>query len=96
VYVILVSTFNNKREESQNILDGKTFALGGKIGNESNKINTILILNKSTHINTPYIREYSVPNGTWPNGILVGKRTGMVWTVGKSHPSLVLIPSKIK
>jgi virginiamycin B lyase len=97
VCVILVSTFNNKREESQNILDGKTFALGGKIGNESNKIDTILILNKSTHISTPYIKEYSMPNGTWPNGILVSKKTGMVWTVGtKSHTLLSFDPKQGK
>ncbi len=30
---------------------------------------------------TPYVTEYSLPNGTLPNAILVD-RSGMVWTVG--------------
>ncbi|MGQ0637766.1 MAG: hypothetical protein ACT4N1_00170 [Nitrososphaerota archaeon] len=24
----------------------------------------------TTHIDSPYVKEYSLPNGTWPNGIL--------------------------
>jgi hypothetical protein len=29
-----------------------------------------VFLNNSTHIETPYVNEYSMPNGTWPNSIL--------------------------
>ncbi len=37
------------------------------------------------YIDTPYVKEYSLPNGTWPNGILVD-RNGMVWLAGsRSH-----------
>ena len=44
------------------------------------------------HIDSPYVKEYSLPNGTWPNGILVD-RNGMVWTAGsRSHILLSFDP----
>jgi len=44
--------------------------------------------------NTPYIKEYSLPNGTWPNAILVDKN-GIVWTLGsKLHMLFKFDPKK--
>ncbi len=37
---------------------------------------------------SPYIREFQLANGTWPNGILVDS-SGAVWTVGAMSRSLV-------
>ena len=67
--------------------------------NNNNNINPIIrqvFLNNSTHINSPYIKEYSMPNGTWPNSILVAKN-GIVWTVGtKSHILISFDPKQGK
>ena len=49
--------------------------------------------NNSTHIDTPYIKEYSMPNGTWPNAILVA-RNGIVWTVGTMSHTLISFDPK--
>ncbi|MGI0072491.1 MAG: hypothetical protein ACREA3_01600 [Nitrosotalea sp.] len=42
---------------------------------------------------TPYVTEYSLPNGTWPNAILVDKK-GMVWTVGSKSDTLIELDPK--
>ena len=43
-------------------------------------------------IPTPYVKEYTLPIGTWPNGILVDSG-GTVWTVGtKSHTLISFDP----
>src|SRR6266487_4048226 len=47
-----------------------------------------VFLNNSTHIDTRYVKEYSMPNGSWPNGILVA-RNGIVWTVGTMSHTLI-------
>ncbi|HYT02487.1 MAG TPA: hypothetical protein VEL70_06220, partial [Candidatus Acidoferrum sp.] len=47
-----------------------------------------VFLNNSTHIDTPYVKEYSMPNGTWPNAILVA-RNEIVWTVGTMSHTLI-------
>ncbi len=52
-----------------------------------------VFLNNSTHIHTPYVKEYSMPNGTWPNGILVA-RNGIVWTVGTMSHTLISFDPK--
>jgi len=63
---------------------------GFPAGNNEKTNTTIhqVFLNKSTHIDTPYVKEYSMPNGTWPNGILVA-RNGIVWTVGTMSHNLI-------
>jgi streptogramin lyase len=64
------------------------YAFDSNIGNETNP------LYNSTHVVTPYIQEYSMPNGTWPNGIFVDS-SGIVWTVGtKSHSLLSFDPKE--
>ena len=40
------------------------------VSEDDNAIIRQVFLNNSTHIDTPYVREYSMPNGTWPNSIL--------------------------
>lgn len=45
-----------------------------------------------SYIDTPYVTEYSLPNGTWPNGILVD-RNGIVWVAGSSHSLLSFDPN---
>src|SRR2546422_6002082 len=59
-------------------------------GNNEKPNRTIhqVFLNNSTHVDTPYMKEYSMPNGTWPNAILVA-RNGLVWTVGTMSPTLI-------
>src|SRR6266516_709792 len=57
----------------------------------NNPINPIIhqvFLNNSTKIETPYVKEYSMPQGTWPNAILVA-RNGLVWTVGTMSHTLI-------
>ena len=63
---------------------------GFPIGNNEKPNTTIhqVFLNNSTHIDTPYVKEFSMPNGTWPNGILVA-RNGIVWTVGTMSHTLI-------
>lgn len=39
-------------------------------------------------ITSPYAKEFKLPDGTWPNGILVDNR-GTVWTVGATSHDLV-------
>ena len=83
-----VHSFRDNSSDPQNALENKAFAFDTNIGNES------VPLYNSTHIDTPYIKEYSMPNGTWPNGILVDKN-GIVWTVGtKSHTLLSFDPNQ--
>jgi sugar lactone lactonase YvrE len=67
-----------------------------RIDNTQVYINPIIrqvFLNNSTHIDTPYIKEYSMPNGTWPNAILVA-RNGIVWTVGTMSHMLISFDPK--
>jgi streptogramin lyase len=61
--------------------------------NESIKIDNNLPFYNSSHINSPYIKEYSMPKGTWPNGILLDKK-GIVWTVGAKSHSLISFDPK--
>jgi streptogramin lyase len=74
---------------ASNITTTTTSIPASILGNESNKIdeNNIQFYN-SSHINSAYIKEYSMPNGTWPNGILVDKK-GIVWTVGTKSQTLI-------
>ncbi len=58
-----------------------------------NQIIRQLFLNNSTHINTPYVKEYSLPNGTWPNSVLVA-RNGIIWTVGTKSNTLISFDPK--
>jgi virginiamycin B lyase len=50
----------------------------------------------SSSFNSPYVREYKLSSGTFPNGILVD-RNGTVWTVGsQSHALIAFTPSEEK
>lgn len=90
--LLLVPAFTDHIPKLQNTsgseLEILAYAFDTNIGNE-----TIPLYN-STHVDTPYIQEYSMPNGTWPNGIFVD-RSGIVWTVGtKSHSLLSFDPKE--
>jgi virginiamycin B lyase len=63
---------------------------GFPIGNNEKPNTTIhqVFLNNSSNIDTPFVKEYSMPNGTWPNAILVA-RNGIVWTVGTMSHTLI-------
>ena len=88
--LLLVHIFGDNSADSENALENKAFTFDPQIGNES------VALYNSSSIDTPYIKEYSMPNGTWPNGILVDKG-GIVWTVGtKSHSLLSFDPNQGK
>jgi streptogramin lyase len=76
------------------VVVGVGFSISSRPGfptDNSEKPNTTIhqvFLNNSTHIDTPYVKEYSLPNGTWPNAILVA-RNGIVWTVGTMSHTLI-------
>jgi hypothetical protein len=73
---------------------GVVFSISSRPGlptGNNEKPNTTInqvFLNNSTNIDTPFVKEYSMPNGTWPNGILVA-RNGIVWTVGTMSHTLI-------
>jgi streptogramin lyase len=64
----------------------------GESGDDNAIIHQVF-LNNLTHIDTPYVKEYSMPNGTWPNSILVA-RNGLVWTVGTKSDTLISFDPK--
>jgi sugar lactone lactonase YvrE len=76
------------------VVVGVVFSISSRLGfstGKNEKPNTTIhqvFLNNSTHIDTPYVKEFSMPNGTWPNGILVA-RNGIVWTVGTMSHTLI-------
>ena len=63
---------------------------GFSAGNNEKPNTTIhqVFLNNSTNIDTPFVKEYSMPKGTWPNAILVA-RNGIIWTVGTMSHTLI-------
>src|ERR671930_1699800 len=95
--IFLFSSGTSEHETEWSFLDSKfsAFATNNTSsirGNESIKIdnddNNNIPFYNSSHINSPYIKEYSMPKGTWPNGILVDKK-GIVWTVGTKSQTLI-------
>lgn len=46
-----------------------------------------------TSISSPYVKEYSLPVGTWPNAILVD-RSGIGWTAGSRSHTLISFDPK--
>ena len=76
------------------VVVGVVFSISSRPGlptGNNEKPNTTIhqvFLNNSTNIDTPFVKEYSMPNGTWPNGILVA-RNGIVWTVGTMSHTLI-------
>ncbi|TLX67266.1 MAG: hypothetical protein E6L02_03305 [Thaumarchaeota archaeon] len=55
--------------------------------NEKNPNNKLLLNTSENRTINPYVKEYSLPAGTWPNGILVDKN-GTVWVAGSKINSL--------
>ena len=61
------------------VVVGVVFSISSRLGfpaGNNEKPNTTIhqvFLNNSTHIDTPYVKEFSMPNGTCPNGILAKK-----------------------
>ena len=97
---ILPSFQESHREKLQNIPEVKPpvrITNIGDIWNGLTKSDNILLhkflLNNSTHIDTRYVKEYSMRNGTWPNSILVA-RNGIVWTVGTQSHTLISFDPK--
>ena len=76
------------------VIVGVVFSISSRpglpAGNNKKPNRTIhqVFLNNSTHIDTPFVKEYSMPNSTWPNAILVA-RNGLVWTVGTMSHTLI-------
>jgi streptogramin lyase len=82
------------------VIVGVAFSISSRPGfptGNNEKPNTTIhqvFLNNSTNIDTPFVKEFSMPNGTWPNAILVA-RNGIVWTVGtKSHTLIGFDPKQ--
>ena len=84
------SADNNTKLKVENKL-----AVKGENANHKSEKNNYSLTNISQHIETPYIKEYSLPNGTWPNGILADKK-GFVWTVGTKSNMLISFDPKEK
>ncbi|HMK32309.1 MAG TPA: hypothetical protein VK431_01655, partial [Nitrosopumilaceae archaeon] len=63
------------------------FSLVNTLLSEKNTSNKLLPNTSENHAINPYVKEYSLPDGTWPNGILVDK-TGAVWVAGSKINSL--------
>src|SRR6266545_3116907 len=82
------SADNNTKLKVENKL-----AVKGENSNHKSEKNSYSLTNIPQHIATPYIKEYSLPNGTWPNGILGDKR-GFVWTVGTKSNMLISFDPK--
>jgi streptogramin lyase len=64
-----------------------------QLSNNSDKLSSLLkemgLLDSNiTSLGSPYVKEYSVPSGSWPNGIMVD-RNGIVWTVGTMSKTLI-------
>src|SRR5919198_2370646 len=100
--IFLLSSGTSEHETEWSFLDSKfsAFATNNTSsirGNESIRIdnddNNNIPFYNSSHINSPYIKEYSMPKGTWPNGILVDKK-GIVWTVGTKSQTLISFDPK--
>src|SRR5437016_2825251 len=76
------------------VIVGVIFSISSRPGlptgniEKPNNIMHHVFLNNSTNIDTPYVKEYSMPHGTWPNAILVA-RNGIVWTVGTMSHTLI-------
>ncbi|MGI0083004.1 MAG: two-component regulator propeller domain-containing protein, partial [Nitrosopumilaceae archaeon] len=92
---VLVVSLDNM--ESQFSPEDKKSRVDANLEDESIKdiiLDTDVSINSSiAYINSPYVKEYSLPNGMWPNGILVD-RNGMVWTAGsRSHILLNFDPN---
>src|SRR5206468_6311190 len=79
-------TFPSSNSEKANA--SKEFVQLSEASKNDNEIIRQVFLNNFTHINTPYVKDYSMPNGTWPNSILVA-RNGLVWTVGTKPHTLI-------
>ena len=60
--------------------------------NDKNITNNLLNVN-SSYIQTPYVKEYAMPQDSWPNSIMVDKK-GMVWTVGTKSNTLISFDPK--
>ena len=82
----------NNQGSNNNSSSSETF-------NQQKKTQNIKIANNNTassSFNSPYVSEYKLSSGTFPNGILVD-RNGTVWTVGsQSHSLIAFTPSQEK
>jgi sugar lactone lactonase YvrE len=78
----------NEKPNTNQVLNQQSISRTHNTQVYTNSIIRQVFLNNSTHIRTPYVKEYSMPNGTWPNGILVA-RNGIVWTVGTMSHTLI-------
>ncbi|HWY34291.1 MAG TPA: hypothetical protein VNX68_06560, partial [Nitrosopumilaceae archaeon] len=63
------------------------FAMENVLKSGEKNSNNLSQSNNENQNNNPYIKEYSLPVGTWPNGILVDKN-GIIWIAGSKTDSL--------
>lgn len=78
--VLSVSATNKRINESQISNDHD------KLSSDMREIG--LLDSNSTILQTEFAKEYPMPPGTWPNGIMVD-RNGIVWTVGTMSNTLI-------
>src|SRR5438445_6144515 len=78
----------NEKPNTNQVLKQQSLSLTHNTMVSINPIIRQVFLNNSTHIDKPYIKEYSMSNGTWPNAILVA-RNEIVWTVGTMSHTLI-------
>jgi virginiamycin B lyase len=93
IIAVAISMIPDISRNDQSSNSNNTGALSQEKSDNNNKIanNTA-----SFSFSSPYVREYRLPSGTFPNGILVD-RNGTVWTVGsQSHTLIAFTPSEEK
>jgi streptogramin lyase len=71
--------------------DNKSSGIFNQEKSDNNKIANNNV--SSSSFTSPYVREYKLSTGTFPNGILVD-RNGTVWTVGSQSHSLIAFRPK--
>lgn len=93
IFVVAIRMIPNVSRNDQGSNNNSSSGTFNQQKTENNKIanNTAY-----SSFNSPYVSEYNLSTGTFPNGILVD-RNGTVWTVGsQSHSLIAFTPSEEK
>jgi streptogramin lyase len=91
VAISMIPNVSRNNQSSNNKSSGifnQEKADNNKIANNNNNLSS-----SSSSFTSPYVREYKLSTGTFPNGILVD-RNGTVWTVGSQSHSLIAFTPK--
>jgi streptogramin lyase len=94
IIVVAISMIPNVSRNDQR--SNNNSSSSGTFNQQKAENSKIATSNISSSFASPYVREYKLSSGTFPNAILVD-RNGTVWTVGsQSHSLLAFTPSEEK